>query len=263
MVRRNELKEMKNLKGKNGGYVYVLLANDNTVKIGVTMNPYKRISQIETASGKEIVDWFISEPCLNYTAIESKLHRYFSDARLKGEWFNIKYNDAIKELKNMNFESVDYYDVEDEIIGVVKTIRLCNVFAEVEHKEYNYEKVKYNITYEIPDDAISEMKNMILEHYNANISEGEYTDYLEEYISNIKNNINIAETVVDYCLDYMDCMDLDILKELGLYDLFDKVLNFEITTCNILAEDVTKKMLDGLYEQYGKELVEKVIKENF
>ena len=263
MIRRKELKLIKSLKETNGGYVYVLLANDSTVKIGVTINPYKRISQIETASGKEIVDWFISQPCLNYIDIENNLHNHFAKARLKGEWFDIKYNDAVKKLNAIKYEPIDYYDIDDEIINVIKTIRLCNVFTEVEHSEYNYEKVRYNITYEIPDDAILEVKNMILEHYNANVSEGEDTDHLEEYILNINNDTNIPETVVDYCLDYISCMDLDTLKEFGLYDLFNKVLNFEITVCNILAEDMTKKILGDLYEKYGKEIVEKVIKENF
>lgn len=263
MIRREELKVIESLKGTNGGYVYVLLANDNTVKMGVTTNPYKRISQIETASGKEIIDWYVSEPCVNYIDIEKKLHNYFAKTRLKGEWFDVQYNDAVNKLSTMKYKLLDYRSIDDEIISAVKIIRLCNAFVGVEHKEYNYEKVGYNITYEIPDDVILEIKNMILEHYNANISEGGITDHLEEYIVNINNNTNIPETVVDYCLDYMNCMDLDMLKELDLYDLFDKVLNFEITTNNILADDMTERMLDDLYEKYGKDIVEKVIKENF
>lgn len=263
MKRKEELIKIESLKNTKGGYVYILLADDNTVKIGITVHPYKRIGQIETSSGKEIVDWTISNPCLNYADIEVKLHRHFGESRLKGEWFNIKYNDAVKELNDMNFEPINYYNIEDKIMEGINIIRMCNVFAEVEHREYNYEKVKYNITYKIPTDVILEIKTMILNHYNANISEGADTSYLDDYVSNIRNNTNVTKTVVDYCLDYIDCVDLDILNELGLYDLFDKVLNFEIITCNVLAEETTENLLNDLYEQYGKELVEKVIRENY
>ena len=262
MIRKNELKSIESLKKTNGGYVYVLLADDNTVKIGITINPFRRVSQIEAASGKEIIDWTISKPCSNCFEIEKELHNHFSKSRLKGEWFNIEYSEAVKELNKSKFKEIYDYEVKDKIIDTIKAIRLCNVFAELEHKDYNYEKVKYNVTYDIPDDVITEIKNMILKHYNSNIEEGFDTDYLESYVLDINNNNNVIEVVVNYCLDYMEYVDLEILKNHGIYDLFDKVLHFEIVKRNYLVDKVSEDLLEELYCEYGKEFVDGIIREN-
>ena len=81
--------------------VYVLQMSNNTVKIGVTQNFTKRSNTISTSSGMEVVrEWHTKDlPKGEAYKIESSCHKTFRDKRIKGEFFNIPFDDAVSELK--------------------------------------------------------------------------------------------------------------------------------------------------------------------
>ena len=267
MNNAEELKIKENIDN-DGGYVYIVLADDKTVKIGITKHPYTRINQIETASGKEIINWHFSKVCSNYKDIETKMHKYFKNNRLKGEWFNISYGDAKNYLKNFKCESVTQSSNSDEIIRQVKIIQLCNVFASIEHKEYNYKKLKYNRDIyddrHIKDETLEVVKDEIFKHYEYNKKEMWPEDnFVQVYIDYIKNG-DVKRAVIEYCIDFMDLgADEEMLRAEGLYDIYDDVLKFKIVEGNYLADDVCEKILNEMYLEYGKDFVNKTLSENF
>lgn len=91
---------------KTKGYVYIL-ETDGCTKIGKSVNPEKRIETIRTTSGRHIKRVAFSEPCNNYSKIENEMHKLFKDKRIVGEWFDIKFDDAVKALKSFELDIKD------------------------------------------------------------------------------------------------------------------------------------------------------------
>jgi len=91
-------------------HIYLLkLENSlNTHKIGISVNPIKRIKQLQTGS-PDIIEMICSYESEYASKIESTLHRRFTLNRLKGEWFEIKLSkeeflDECKKIdKNLKF----------------------------------------------------------------------------------------------------------------------------------------------------------------
>lgn len=78
--------------------VYAILFDDESVKIGVSKDPKKRINTISHASGKKIVKSWFSDLLENAFDVEHKVHKRFSEKRLKGEYFRISYTDALEAI---------------------------------------------------------------------------------------------------------------------------------------------------------------------
>ena len=78
--------------------VYVILFDDESVKIGVSKDPKKRINTISHSSGKKIVESWFSDLLENAFDVEHKAHKRFSEKRLKGEYFRISYTDALEAI---------------------------------------------------------------------------------------------------------------------------------------------------------------------
>ena len=131
-----ELKYLQHDKDKRG-YLYILkyLAKDNidTIKIGVTINPYDRISSLVKTTKNygfsSIEKIAITKPHSNYYKSEKNMHEYFASKRKEGcEIFNISFENACdvvdkllyrkEEIKNnINMKSDEYIrtDLNDEI----------------------------------------------------------------------------------------------------------------------------------------------------
>lgn len=261
MVKREELMKKDSTNNTNGGYVYVLLANDKTVKIGITTNPYRRISQIETASGKDIIKWELTKPCSNFKDIERYLHKEFKKYRLKGEWFNVNFTDVIEVLSNIELEDAESKDVKEVIQNNIKGISLAyQLMIEFRCKEYNYTTFKYNIDYNINDEHVKEIEMLVEENIEANKEMGLEYSHLYEYINRI-NSKDKCKAVVDYCIDYIDLIgdNIELLIELGLYDTFDNILNFTKESRNYIADEFIGKEMQYLYEEYGEDLVKSIV----
>jgi len=82
---------------KDNGYVYLVEKRDSLVKIGCTTKPKQRISSLQCSNGKCFVQVFVSREVEDYKKVEKKLHFLFKERRVKGEWYNVSFNEA-KEL---------------------------------------------------------------------------------------------------------------------------------------------------------------------
>lgn len=88
--------------------VYVILASDNSVKIGITQNPKKRFNTIRTSSGKNLLETYNTDFCSNAGAIESLMKKKYRDKNINGEWFDISYPEAVTTLKTMFKEKAKF-----------------------------------------------------------------------------------------------------------------------------------------------------------
>jgi len=106
---------------KNKRFVY-LFFNETTklTKIGISNNTYKRINDLQNASGVPLtmVIEIQLQPNLDESAkfIEDFLHNYFDKKRMIGEWFNL----SMKEIKSIGklfwiIEGQNIFDAIDEL----------------------------------------------------------------------------------------------------------------------------------------------------
>ncbi|NRU52589.1 GIY-YIG nuclease family protein [Clostridium beijerinckii] len=264
-MNKEELKQFKNVKNSDGGYVYVLLANDNTVKIGITVHPITRVRQIENASGKSINDYCISNPCSNYMEIEKDMHKKFKKYRLEGEWFNCSFQKAEEQLKNYktikikNKSALDRCEEEFKAISFVKSY-----LEEFKYKEYNELSFKYDLSkWDNNVDDVNKIKNMIEENINYNIKETgndaeDFNQYLYKYRENIKNNIKVRESIQEYCMDYINDLQEDsfakqILIENKDYELFVRILGIQEIIRNYIVEQIVNKLMNNIILEFPEE----------
>lgn len=109
-----DLKELKCPMDKNQreGYLYILKYNakDNidTIKIGVTRNPFNRITKLAMITNSygfsSIEKIAISKPHLNYYKSERCMHKYYEEKRKPNcEIFNISFEEACNNINNLLF----------------------------------------------------------------------------------------------------------------------------------------------------------------
>ena len=89
------LYKRKNLEG----YVYILQKENKLVKIGVSVNPEKRINAIRTHGAEKFINVFISSKTESYKEIERQLHSFFKKERVMGEWFNVDFDVAKERIE--------------------------------------------------------------------------------------------------------------------------------------------------------------------
>ena len=71
-------------------YLYIMHDDsNNNIKIGVTNNIDRRLSELQTASAGALNMMYISPKCDNAYEIERKVHDHFSAYRKNGEWFSV------------------------------------------------------------------------------------------------------------------------------------------------------------------------------
>lgn len=80
-------------------YLYVLKFTNGTVKIGITKEKDKRMKAISSASGMDIVKSYFTEKIDRVQDLETELHRFFNEKRLKGEFFNLDFDEAVAEVE--------------------------------------------------------------------------------------------------------------------------------------------------------------------
>jgi hypothetical protein len=247
MNKEKELKEIQNVK--YGGYVYVLKDCEGNTKIGKTRNPYQRVKDIENSCGRNIIDWFFSQPCKNYSQIESDLLKYFKKYQVKSEWFSCSYNDVLKKVKTMKFESIeDQY--ERELRQQVKINALIEWALNMQYKEYSELRLQYNLdnwypTIEEIDMSLADIEENI--EYNNSIGEYDFNTSLYNYANIIKNDklsIESKKAIQDYYQDIIfaiDCPEMisNIFGE--KYQFVKTVLGIKETICNPFVEKVMKE----------------------
>lgn len=97
--------------------IYVLRAEDETVKIGVSKNVEQRIKTLQGASGKKIVECFCTQKCSNAYLIETIILKHFSLQRMCGEWTSADFKEVVRYAEEVfaeksKFEHSKAWDVE-------------------------------------------------------------------------------------------------------------------------------------------------------
>lgn len=94
--------------------IYVFKDQDSGyIKIGASINPANRLSTIKSRQGKNIVLIATADNCT--LGDEKKLHKYFADFNIKGDWFNINEKVVIDYVNNhMNKHMILHMENENE-----------------------------------------------------------------------------------------------------------------------------------------------------
>ncbi|EJD6508489.1 GIY-YIG nuclease family protein [Providencia rettgeri] len=81
------------------GYVYAI-ENNGKVKIGSTINPKSRLRNIQTQGGFISANIYLSNQLYAYQDLEILIHKNLGDFRDIGEWFNVDFDSACKEIED-------------------------------------------------------------------------------------------------------------------------------------------------------------------
>lgn len=85
------------------------------VKIGMSDNPAKRLTTIESASGFPLKLAYESTPVIRPGIVEALIHKKLKEYRQKGEWFTLSVAEAIKEIELIISDSIqgEYKDLTE------------------------------------------------------------------------------------------------------------------------------------------------------
>lgn len=79
----------EDLLGKAASFVVYLVKDNLHYKIGKTSNVQARLIGIQTGNSRKVELMATYSPTnIDYSFLEVKLHEYFKDNRISGEWFN-------------------------------------------------------------------------------------------------------------------------------------------------------------------------------
>ncbi|WP_368490738.1 GIY-YIG nuclease family protein [Clostridium sp. BJN0013] len=110
------------------GHVYIVDNGLGNVKIGRTINPQKRLRDIETQSGIVARNSYLSPMCSNYRELETIAHDKFRNYWLIGEWFKIDFVTAKNFLSTCNFQiNNEISEVEPEFNIFSKEIAILKI----------------------------------------------------------------------------------------------------------------------------------------
>jgi len=79
--------------------VYLIRSNDGKYKIGISINPNKRIDQLNTGNPEKL-RMIESYESSNASLIEAGLHNKYMHARQNGEWFDLSISEEVDFIKN-------------------------------------------------------------------------------------------------------------------------------------------------------------------
>lgn len=83
------------------GYIYLCENSLGKVKIGRSVNPKIRLKNIETQGNLTITNYYISPLIKQHITLEANLHRIFKEKKEKGEWFDIKFENAKNTIESL------------------------------------------------------------------------------------------------------------------------------------------------------------------
>ncbi len=89
-------------------FIYVIASSSNSVKIGYSAHPDRRLGQLQTGHEKKL-EVVHKEPVTDKDApiLEKLIHRANRHLCLHGEWFNLTHEQAIQEVQ---FAVIRYSD---------------------------------------------------------------------------------------------------------------------------------------------------------
>lgn len=75
--------------------IYVLENENGLVKIGVSKTVESRVNTLSKQGGFTVKNLYFTELCSNHFNIERIIHVNLSECRRNGEWFEVKFEDAV------------------------------------------------------------------------------------------------------------------------------------------------------------------------
>ena len=84
-------------------FLYIICEGKDatSVKIGFSVDPDKRVRQLQTGHASPLVVFYREEvEAGQIRALEKIVHRLLSHRRQKGEWFSLNPSDAVLEIKH-------------------------------------------------------------------------------------------------------------------------------------------------------------------
>ena len=111
----------------NEGHVYVV-DYGVAVKVGKSVDPDIRVRQLREFDGNPQVRTFVSPLIEEHHKAEKAMHKALSEKRIRGEYFNIPFEDAVDLLKRQKFNTIKMTKArrakeEREMLAKVKYIR--------------------------------------------------------------------------------------------------------------------------------------------
>ena len=120
--------------------IYVIRCGRN-YKIGVARDIYQRISQFMIGNPIEM-EVLIFAKVADAMSTESELHGMYSDARVSGEWFNLKPEDVNDIAKHIGTETISILSSSKEEIKNYRPIQSKDEIEYLAKKEEEYAKSK-------------------------------------------------------------------------------------------------------------------------
>lgn len=93
---REDLRLAEEAAGSVTNHIYVIKFADNTVKIGKSKQPERRIEVLSGGNKSKMVNSWVSVPLLNHSKAEKAVHKKFKDSRMGGEFFSARFEDVIE-----------------------------------------------------------------------------------------------------------------------------------------------------------------------
>lgn len=121
------------------GYVYVIENENHKVKIGMTVNPEKRISVLETQGGYKIISKYISPSIKRCSRLENELHKHFAESRSVGEWFDVDFNAVVSYVKSLDLSVYVFEEPDDDNNGGSGKNWIAYDYVEMTHKIWDME----------------------------------------------------------------------------------------------------------------------------
>lgn len=127
-----EYKNMEIFNRLNHRSIYVAMANDRLIKVGVTMDYSKRDKPLSNAGHGKIIRNFETEKCLNSFEVEREIHKRLDKYRCYGEWYKADFDFVVKTVKELfSKTAVLQKDAEPE---KTKAKYRCNTLLDYFHR---------------------------------------------------------------------------------------------------------------------------------
>ena len=171
------------------GYVYMIENENGKVKIGKSTNPQRRVMNIRSQSGYNIVNSHFSPPLYQYSELESYLHDTFKESRGIGEWFDTSYKAVVSYFESLDLSRWNVEPTKEEkemtsdfVKGMVDELDKCLQNCINGLRPADIGKIN-----EILDD---------MDHASDKIDKRSVA--LEKYIDNLRDQIDVLQSKLIY-----------------------------------------------------------------
>ena len=219
-MRKDQIKEIVNSQGvnskeiKNGfGVVYLIMFEDESLKIGRTKKPIERLKTIQHSSGKIINKLFLSEACSNYIELETKVIKEFNNDTLEGgfligDFKKIKGFIKKQEKEKMEKEEQDF-DCEGKVGKFLSGLEKDNLYPDVHRgccfvplDDFEYMLKSYKKDKSC--DLIFDFKDYIFENEKSKFNKRELVEFLKTKESERQEVESFEETTEELIQLFVD-----------------------------------------------------------